>query len=116
MDKLRQRAYQDLLSMGLLHVKWDLACWAGRFSWLNPRRAYLQIRAANRASYRAYAFHNLAIQATLEFSGFQEHEFWQGIEKFQRAYPDDPYPYRSFFERRVRGDPISIVAPDSIRG
>lgn len=32
MDATRERAYRLLLSAGLLHVKWDLACWYGGLS------------------------------------------------------------------------------------
>ena len=69
MDETRVRAYRLLLAQGLLHLKWDLACLLGGFSWLRPRLALAQARAARKAALRAYAFHNLAIRSAFDFAG-----------------------------------------------
>jgi hypothetical protein len=113
-DEARVRAYRVLLAQGLLHLKWDLACLLGGFSWLRPWRALTQARAARRASLRAYAFHNLAIRSAVDFRGFSEETFWADIDRFQRDCPDALCPYREVFERCLRGEPVNITAPDGV--
>jgi hypothetical protein len=113
MDEAKQRAYRFVLSAGLLHVKWDLACWYGGFDFWNWRR---QARAARRASLRAFAFHNLAIHTSRDFQGFSEQKFWEDIELFRRDCPDALCPYREMFNRCLRGEPQDIIAPSGIGG
>ena len=114
MDEVRSRAYRVLLAQGLLHLKWDLACLLGGFSWWRPRRALAQARSARQAAWRADAFHNLAICTSFDFAGFSEDEFWADIDKFRRDFPDALCPYREVFERCLRGEPVHIVAPDGV--
>jgi hypothetical protein len=114
MDEQRNRAYRVVLFAGLLHLKWDLACLFGGFSWFNPWRALTQIRAACRAACRACALHNLAIFAANDFSGFVEDVFWNDIQRFQAANPDAICPYRNIFERCLRGDVVHIIAPSGV--
>ena len=108
------RAYRVLLAQGLLHLKWDLACLLGGFSWCRPRLALAQARSARQAALRAYAFHNLAIRSSFDFAGFSEEEFWADIDKFRRKCPDALCPYREVFERCLRGEPVNIVAPGGV--
>src|SRR5262245_49373539 len=112
MDENRRQAYGLVLSAGLLHLKWDLACLTGGFAWFNPRRAIAQIHAACRASDWARTFHNLAIFASQEFSGFSEDTFWDEIEQFKREHPDAICPYQNIFDRSLCGDEVHIVAPN----
>jgi hypothetical protein len=114
MDLARKHAYRVILSAGLLHLKWDLACLLGGFAWRNPRQALMQIRAAYRAAKRAYAFHNLAIVSTFDFEGFSEDTFWDGLEKFQREHAESLWPYRVIFERCLRGEEVNIISPDGV--
>jgi hypothetical protein len=111
MDEPRKHAYRVVLAAGLLHLKWDLACWYGG---LDPRDAAHQCEAAQRASFRAFAFHNLAIHAAADFAGFSEFLFWEDIERFCRDCPDALCPYREIFDRCLRGQPVSIIAPSGI--
>jgi hypothetical protein len=111
MDEIRKRAYHVLLSAAMLHLKWDLVCWYGG---IEPLEAELQADAARRASRRAVAFHNLAISASNDFAGFSEEAFWQELEKFRCEFPDAVCPYRQIFERSLRGDSVSIIAPSGI--
>lgn len=113
-DENRIRAYRILLAQGLLHLKWDLACLYGGFSWFRPWLALYQARAARRAAMRVFAFHNLAIQSTLDFTRFSEERFWADIEMFRRDCPDALCPYREVFERCLRGEPVEIVAPSGM--
>lgn len=111
MDERRQRAYRTLLSAGLLHLKWDLACWLGQKSmWVTGD----QRRAARRSSLRARAFHNLAIFAENGFENFDEHRFWRDIEQLQADCPNSIGNYKVLFERCLRGEAITIIAPDGI--
>lgn len=114
MEEAKIRAYRVLLAQGLLHLKWDLACVLGGFSWLRPRLLLLQIRAVRQAALRAYAFHNLAIRSAFDFAGFSEDAFWADLEKFRRDCPDALCPYREVFERSMRGEPFNIIAPDGV--
>ena len=112
LEAARENAYRLLLSAGLLHVKWDLACLYGGFSWL-PWRFRDQARSARRASYRAATFHNLAIFAAQDFAGFSEEWFWREVERYLRDFPESPYSnYRGMFEHCLRGEPVYIIAPD----
>jgi hypothetical protein len=111
MDELRKHAYRVVLSAGLLHMKWDLACWYGG---LDPHDATRQGESAQRASFRAFAFHNLAIHAAADFAGFSEDLFWRDFDLFHRDCPDALCPYREFFDRCLRSEPVDIVAPDGV--
>jgi hypothetical protein len=112
MEAERQRAYQIILAAGLLHVKWDLACWYGGFTWLLPWRWRRQVRAARRATFRSAAFHNLAIFASQGFAGFSEEQFWQGVEQFNQDFPEaSGADYRGMFERCLRGEEVGIIKP-----
>jgi hypothetical protein len=111
MDEKRDHAYRVVLSAGMLHLKWDLACLLGGFAWFNPRRALRQIRAARNAARRAVAFHNLAISAADGFSGFSEESFWDGVERFERRDPGGVSSYRELFERCLRGETVRIITP-----
>jgi hypothetical protein len=113
MEEARKRAYRVILCAGLLHVKWDLACWYGGS---DPQDAIRQGEDARRASLRAFAFHNLAIHAAADFARFSEEMFWRDIGQFQRDSPDALCPYREIFERCLRGDPVNIIAPDGVGG
>ena len=61
MDESRVRAYRVLLAQGLLHLKWDLARFYGGLSLTRPWELFRESRAVRAASFRAFAFHNLAI-------------------------------------------------------
>src|SRR5262249_22979082 len=111
MDESRRRAYEVVLSAGLLHLKWDLACLTGGFAWFNPWRAVAQIRAACRAAERARTLHNLAIFASRDLSDFSEDAFWHDVARFGREHPDAICPYRNIFDQSLRGDEVRIVAP-----
>jgi hypothetical protein len=113
MDEDRKRAYRVLLAAALLHLKWDLACFFGGPAWFRPYRLLRQMQRSRRAACRAFVFHNLAIFSSRDFHGFSETLFWQDIERFQREFPDDRYPYRAIFDRCLRGDPFDIIAPDA---
>lgn len=111
MDATRERAYRLLLSAGLLHVKWDLACLYGGFSWL-PWRFWRQTRCARRAAYRAATFHNLAIFAAHDFQDFSEDRFWHEIAQFSRDFPESSWSnYRSIFEAFLRGELVNVIQP-----
>lgn len=114
MEEVKLRAYRVLLAQGLLHLKWDLACLLGGFSWFRPRLALLQARAARQAALRAYAFHNLAIQSAFDFASFSEDAFWADIQKFRRDCPDALCPYPEVFKGCMRGEPVNIVAPGGV--
>ena len=110
MEPARERAYRAILSAALLHIKWDLACLFGGFSWL-PWRLRRQMRACPRAACRAVAFHNLAIFATLEFRGFAEERFWRDVERFLQRYPESRWSdYRGMFELPA-GEEVHVIAP-----
>jgi hypothetical protein len=114
MERERERAYRFVLAAGLLHLKWDLACLFGGFSWLNPRSLRRQLRAAHRAAFRAGAFHNLAIFSTQGFAGFAEEQFWHDIEQFSMKFPGfDWADYRSMFDRVLAGEDVQITAPSA---
>jgi hypothetical protein len=109
MDAVREHAYRLLLSAGMLHVKWDLACFYGGFTW----KLRHQVRRGRRAACRSVAFHNLAIFATYDFVGFSEERFWGDIERFLRNFPESPWSnYREIFEHALLGEPVHIIAPD----
>ena len=114
MDESRVRAYRVLLAQGLLHLKWDLAQFYGGLSLTRPWELLRESRAVRAASFRAFAFHNLAICAASDFARFSEDAFWADIEKFRRDCPDALCPYREVFERCLRGEPVNIVAPDGV--
>jgi hypothetical protein len=111
MDDLTKRAYRAVLSAGLLHLKWDLACWIGGADTKNTEYQSLN---AECASFRAAAFHNLAIYAVSDFVDFSEEYFWDEIARFNEKFPDAVCPYRQIFERALRGEAIHIIAPDGI--
>jgi hypothetical protein len=112
METERQQAYQVVLAAGLLHVKWDLACWQGGFDWLQPWRLPGQVRAARRAACRSAAFHNLAIFASQAFAQFSEERFWQDVERLYRDFPESTWAnYREMFERSLQGHEVCIVRP-----
>lgn len=111
MEATREQAYRLLLSAGLLHVKWDLACLYSGFSWL-AWRFRQQARNARRAAYRSVTFHNLAIFAAQGYSGFSEEHFWQEVDAFLRAFPESRESnYRGIFEHALRGEQVYIIAP-----
>lgn len=111
MDATRERAYRLLLSVGLLHVKWDLACLYRGFSW-RPWRFSRQGRSARGGSHRAAAFHNLAIFAAQEFRGFSEEWFWRGVDRFSRDYPESAWSnYRGMFDAALRGEEVFVCQP-----
>ena len=112
MNAARQRAYLVLLAASLVHIKWDLACWYGGYSWLLPWRSRSQRRTAQRAAYRSAAFHNLAIYSSRDFAGFSEEMFWRDIEKFYQEFPDSRWAnYRGLFEHCLRGEEVTIIRP-----
>ena len=112
MNPDRKKAYLALLATGMLHVKWDLACWHGGLSWLSPRHAWRQLRAAQVAAARSVAFHNLAIFSVRDFSEFREHEFWRDLDWLRNKHPDGiRADYRDLFERYLRGERIEIIRP-----
>ena len=113
MDDPKKQAYRIILSAGLLHIKLDLACWYGGRSWRDRK---LQNEAAQRAGFRAFAFHNLAIGAAADFAGFNEARFWADIEKFRSDKPNAICPYRDMLERFLRGEPVNIIAPSGVGG
>ena len=109
MEAVREHAYRLLLSAGLLHVKWDLDCLYGGFSW-NPWRFSRQARNVRRAADRACTFHNLAIFAAQGFKGFSEEYFWREVEGFMRDFPEDLWSnYRGMFEASLRGEPVYVA-------
>jgi hypothetical protein len=111
MDATREQAYRLLLSAGLLHVKWDLACLYGGFSWL-PWQFLHQARSARRAAHRAATFHNLAIFAAQDFRGFSEDWFWGEVERFSRDFPESGWSnYRGMFEAALRGEEVHVIQP-----
>lgn len=111
METNREQAYRFLLSAGLLHVKWDLACLYGGFSWL-PWRFSHEARSARRAAHRAATFHNLAIFAAQGFRGFSEEMFWHEVERFSHDFPESDWSnYRGMFEALLRGEPVYIIQP-----
>ncbi len=110
-EATREQASRLLLSAGMLHVKWDLACLYGGFSWL-PWRFWQQARNARRAADRAFTFHNLAIFAAQDFEGFSENRFWREVEQFTSHYPESRWSnYRGMFEASLRGEPVHVVQP-----
>jgi len=112
MESERQRALRIVLAAGMLHVKWDLACWYDGFAWLLPWRCRHQVRAARRAAFRSAAFHNLAIFASQDFAGFSEEQFWRDMEGFHRDFPESNWAnYRGMFERCLRGEEVQIIKP-----
>ncbi len=113
MEERTKQAYRLILSAGMLHLKWDLACWQTGIDVWNWRR---QAESARRASLRAFAFHNLAIFAARDFCGFSEDSFWKEVDRFHSDCPESLCPYREMFEQCLRGDPIEIIAPDGIGG
>jgi hypothetical protein len=114
MERERENAYRFVLAAGTLHLKWDLACLYGGFSWFRPFRLWYQVRAAYRAAWRAAAFHNLAIFSTKNFAGFSEEHFWDEIQQFQSRFPGrDWADYRSMFDRVLTGEVIAVIAPNA---
>jgi hypothetical protein len=109
MDELRKSAYRAVLAAGLVHIKWDLACWNG-----GARLLYLSghIDAARRAAYRSRMLHNLAIFSAYDFEGFREELFWRDVDQFQKQWPSATCPYHNIFERTLRGEPVHVLAPD----
>ena len=114
MDEARVQAYRMLLSQALLHVKWDLARFYGGLSFTRPWQLLRESRAVRTAAFRAFAFHNLAIFAASDFAEFSEDAFWADIDKFHCDCPDALCPYREVFERCLRGEPVSIIAPGGL--
>lgn len=111
MDASREQAYRFLLSAAMLHIKWDLGCIVGGFSW-NPWRLSNQIRRTRRASCRAVVFHNLACFAVWGGDRFSEDRFWTDVERFSRRYPEDDWSnYRGMFEALLRGEAVNLVQP-----
>lgn len=110
MDEQRIRAYRTVLAQALLHLKWDLAGLLGGFRWFQPWSLLAQTRAAYRAAFRAWAFHNLAIHSVKDFSGLREDEFWNDIARFQQRFPQVHCPYAAVFERCLLGEPVNIMA------
>lgn len=111
MEASHVRAYRLLLSSAMLHIKWDLACLYGGFSWL-PWRFLYQARNVRRAAYRAVAFHNLATFAAHDFEGLSEERFWRDVERFLRNFPECPWSnYRGMFEAALRGEEVFVAAP-----
>lgn len=111
MDQTRLNAYQVVLAQGLLHLKWDLACLIGGFSWLHPWNWRSALRSAHIAAHRACAFHNLAIFSTHDFKNFSEDQFWADLTQFHERFPEALCPYRDVFERYMRGESVDIVNP-----
>lgn len=105
----RARAYRALLSVAVLHMKWDLACVEGGFSWLKPWELIAQIRAVRTAAYRARAFHNLAIYVARDFDGFHEDQFWQEIDWFHRKCPSDRSRYRDLLDTFLEDESPGIL-------
>src|SRR5262245_44090146 len=97
MEERRGRAYLVRLGQGLLHLKWDLARFYGGLSLSQPWRLFRESRAVRTASFRAFAFHNLAIFAASDFAGFSEEKFWADIDSLRRDCPDALCPYREVF-------------------
>jgi hypothetical protein len=114
MDEVRVRAYWVLLAQGLLHLKWDLARFYGGLSLTRPWQLLRESRAIRTAALRAFAFHNLAIFASSDFAGFSEEKFWADIERFHHDCPNALCPYRQVFERCLRGEPVTIIAPGGV--
>lgn len=106
----RVRAYRTLLSVAVLHVKWDLACVESGFAWLNPLRFLAQIRAVRTAAYRARAFHNLAIAVSRDLNGFQEDQLWKEIDWFHRKCMSDRSGYRDVFETCLANESPDVLA------
>lgn len=108
----KERAYRLILSAALLHVKWDLACLFGGFSWFRPRTLYRQLQSCRRAAFRASAFHNLAILSTYGFADFSEERFWSDIDSFRANCPGPDWAdYRAMFERVLAGEEVHVIAP-----
>ncbi len=104
MEDARKRAYRLILSAGMLHLKWDLACW-----YTCPSRpTSVQTRSAQQAAFRSAAFHNLVTFEVADYAGFSEEQFWQGIIQFQAMFPDALCPYREMFDRCLRGELVRI--------
>ena len=95
-------------------VKWDLARFYGGLSLSRPWQLLRQSRAVRTAAFRTFAFHNLALFAASDFAGFSEEAFWSDIDKFRRDCPNALCLYREVFERCLRGEPVSIVAPGGV--
>ena len=111
MDTVREQAYRFLLSAAMLHLKWDLGCLFGGFSWL-PWRLRRQLRSTRRAAYRAAAFHNLACFAVWGFDHFSEDRFWDDVERFLRRFPETDWSnYRDMFEATLRGETVNVLQP-----
>lgn len=110
MEAERQRAYRAILAAAVQNMKWELAGWYGGFAWLRPWRARHQVRAARRAAFRSFAFHNLAQYAAHGFTGFSESLFWEGIERFETDFPEArQMDYRGVFERCLRGEAPHMI-------
>jgi hypothetical protein len=110
-DEAREQAYRFLLSAAMLHLKWDLGCLFGGFSWL-PWRLRHQLRSVRRAAYRAVAFHNLATFAVWGFERFSEDRFWRDVEQFSRRFPEAGWSnYRGMFDAHLRGDAVNVIQP-----
>ena len=110
MSEQRARAYRILLSVAVLHLKWDLACVEGGLSWLNPWKLLDQIRAVRKAACRARAFHNLALFAARDFDGFHEDHFWEEIDWFHRKCQSDRSCYRDLLEACLADEPPDILS------
>jgi hypothetical protein len=108
MEHNRQAAYRTLLAHGLLHIKWDLACYPlnGRPSlWKWSRIG----RAVRHAAHRVIAFHNLAIFSTNDFEQFDEDRFWSGLSQFHEQFPGAKRAnYRDVFETALSGERVPI--------
>lgn len=60
----------------------------------------------------AYLLHNLALLSSENFEDFQEEEFWQGFENFERLYPEiDVSHFRRVFESQLRNSDANSLWP-----
>jgi len=112
MDIDRQEAYRLVLAAGMLHIKWDLACWGNSFPWFNLFEWRLLWQQGVIAADRSRTFHNLAISASRHFEGFSEEQFWIDVEHFHDRHPETNWAdYRGIFERCLRGESVEIIRP-----
>ena len=100
MDAQRQEAYRHLLYTVFLHLR---AGRTERIGW-NPLAWW---RAASRLQLNqalADYFHNLALFSVWHFENFNEHTFWQDIERLgQRHGSELVERYRRIFDDYIDG-------------
>ncbi|WP_139925745.1 hypothetical protein [Hymenobacter sp. DG01] len=98
MQDNRKNAYRYLLYHFLIEIR------------TTPTPAQPWQRATEHIAYHsyyagavAYQLHNLALAAASDFLGFDEEQFWNGLESFSANNPALPLShYRMIFDNRVK--------------